>query len=161
MSSEEPQTERDRFQHRYFAEEEIANAHLKRLEEAVALPYSEEQRSRIMAETVLASAHVSRETAYLQLLAGKGNQTTVLGAIDTVQMSAKTLVDRLEVSTHALTEQIKDFTTKADEGTRLLAKWTMWRAVATIFLVLATGGLVYVEWSHGHETLQRDVNQHG
>ena len=157
MSSEEPRSERDRFQDRYFVEEEIANTHLKRLEEAVASPYSEEQRSRIMAETVLASAHVSRETAYLQLLAGKGNQRTILGAIDTVQISAKTLVDRLEISTKALTEQIRDFTTKADEGTRLLAKWTMWLAIATIFLVLATGGLVYVEWSHGLETPPQDT----
>jgi hypothetical protein len=159
MSSEEPRTERDVFQDRYFVEEEIANTHLRRLEEAAALPYGEEQRSRIMAETVLASAHVSRETTYLQLLAGKGNQRTISGAIDAVQTSAHTLVERLEVSTKALTEQIKDFTTKADEGTRLLAKWTMWLAVATIFLVLATGGLVYVEWSHGHEAPYQGANR--
>jgi hypothetical protein len=97
-----------------------------------------------MAESTLASAHVWRETAYLQLLAAKGNQQTILDR-------GRALVDRLEMSTGALTEQIKDFTIKADAGTRLLARWTMWLAVATLLLVLATGGLVYVEWSHGQE----------
>lgn len=72
----------------------------------------------------------------------------IVGAASNRELSTAIIAatEILDLSIKQLNNQIQNFTTKADEGTDRLAKWTMWLAFSTGALFVAALAQAYVMW---------------
>jgi len=96
---------------------------------------------------------ITVETAVLNALSNRELSSSITLASVQRHVSLELITDRVTDATQRLTAQLNvlqgrvdTFTTKADEGTRLLARWTLVLAVGTFLLFLATIGLVFATW---------------